>query len=95
MKSDQSLSGLQIIARKALVCMLHASVEISINRSGRKLVVQHSTSPPHRYPSAPKIHTPVHATTWRKRNVDATTAMVFVAAVFLVVVRIAEACEVV
>lgn len=48
-----------------------------------------------RHPFASNIHASVHTTTRGERDVHATAAMAFVAAVLFVVVRVAEACEVI
>lgn len=42
-------------------------------------------SPPDRYPAAAQVHTPMHAASWGKWDVDAAAAVALVATVFVVV----------
>jgi hypothetical protein len=87
-----------------LLCKKYSSIRISIKivrKNHFKVVkifhhVQHTNLlSSHRHPLAPEIHASVHATTRGKRNIHAATAMAFVAAVLFVVVRVAEAGEVI
>lgn len=51
--------------------------------------------PSHWHPASSEIHAPMHASAWSQGDVDPTAAMAFVAAVLFLVVRVAQACEVV